>query len=203
MTIHRRYEWSYGGFDARIEIDWPREWLDGLRSLPHPLDVTRYASYVLNDPLEDHLRQLVDKIVAAAKESMDLPERKDVLHFVLAFVQHLAYYREQGEYPRYPMETVIDGGGDCEDTAILAAFAARYLGYNCALLDFEKSELMGLIRSRHMDLGIEASYDGEFSGTYWLGDDGTRYYYVSCNGRGRRVGQFDDRHGERAAVYPV
>ena len=101
------------------------------------------------------------------------------------------------------METLIDGSGDCEDTAILAAFVARHLGYNCALLHFEKNEFLGLIRSGHMDLGVQATYDGEFSGTYWLDDVGIRYYYVSCNGRGYRIGQFDDHNGDRASVHPV
>lgn len=42
MTIHRRYDWSHEGFDARIEIDWPSEWLEALRALLHHLDAANY-----------------------------------------------------------------------------------------------------------------------------------------------------------------
>jgi hypothetical protein len=203
MTIHRRYDWSYEGFDAGLEIDWPSEWLEALRGLPRPLEAASYASYVISGPFEDHLRELVDKIALAGRENMDLSERKDVLQFALAFVQHLAYYRERGEYPRYPMETVIDGGGDCEDTAILAAFFARHLGYDCGLLHFSNDGFLGIGRSAHMDLGIRETYDGEFSGTYWLDDAGNKYYYVCCNGENRRIGDFTNEFGDRARVYPV
>jgi hypothetical protein len=43
------------------------------------------------------------------------------------------------EYPRYPIETLVDKGGDCEDTAILAASIIRGMGYGVVLLVFPKT----------------------------------------------------------------
>lgn len=203
MTIHRRYSWTYKGANAGFEIDWPDEWWHALRAARHDLEIKDYAWFVHNDPYEGYLRELIDWIVQSGRERFDLSEGRDALRYALAFVQHLTYYREKSEWPRYPMETIIDGGGDCEDSAILAAFVARHLGYSCALLYFVKSELLGLRHSGHMDVGIQPSYEGEFSGTYWLNGAGDKYYYLSANGANWQIGQFTKQFGDSAHVYPV
>jgi len=48
----------------------------------------------------------------------------------LAFVQKSVSYQLDpagSEYPRYPVETLVDGVGDCEDSAILYASIVRWI----------------------------------------------------------------------------
>ena len=50
----------------------------------------------------------------------------DEVNFVISFVQSLPYIVDDvttvgNEYPRYPIETLFDRRGDCEDTSILVA----------------------------------------------------------------------------------
>jgi len=55
----------------------------------------------------------------------------------LAFVQQAITYQldpDGTEYPRYPVETLVDGVGDCEDSAILYASIVRAFGYSAGVL---------------------------------------------------------------------
>ncbi len=55
----------------------------------------------------------------------------------LAFVQAtITYALDPGlfEYPRYPVETLVDLVGDCEDTAILYASLVRTLGQGALIV---------------------------------------------------------------------
>ena len=58
----------------------------------------------------------------------------------LAFVQSAIAYQADTtpfEYPRYPAETLVDGDGDCEDTAILYASLIRTLGRGALLVSVD------------------------------------------------------------------
>lgn len=204
MGIFRRYEWNYQGKEFYYEITWPDEWARQLRQESHDIrDVSEYGYYVNNDPYDSELEDFFDKIIELGEGHLQFNESKDVLQYLISFVQHLDYYQDRGEYPRYPMETVIDGGGDCEDSAILVAFIAGNLNYDRAFFRFSNEGFLGIGGFAHIDLGISPSYDGEFSGNYWTGDDGRHYYYVSCNGRGWNIGDYSERWGNRASVYPL
>ena len=61
------------------------------------------------------------------------------------------------EYPRYPVETLFDRGGDCEDTSILTATILYEMGYDVALLILEDDN--------HCAIGISGG-EGVF-GTYY------------------------------------
>ena len=63
--------------------------------------------------------------------------RQDRVDFVLSFVQSLPYTLDDvttgyDEFRRYAVETLIEGGGDCEDTTILVAAILRGLGESTA-----------------------------------------------------------------------
>lgn len=204
MGIYRRYEWSHKGKEFYYEITWPSEWLSRLKDEPHDItNVDGYGHYVHHDPYESELEDFFEKIIELGEQYLEFSESKDVLEYLLSFVQHLQYYADRGEYPRYPMETIIDKGGDCEDSAILIAFLTENLSYKCAFLRFVNEGFLGIGSSAHIDLGISPSYEGEFSGNYWTADDGERYYFASCNGRGWRVGDYSGKWGNRASVYPI
>ncbi len=194
------YTWSYKGFKFQIKKRWNNEALQYLRKLRHDIkDAQKYWYYVNHDPYANTLIQFCKEIILIGQKQIDLKSPKRKLEFLLSFVQHLNYYKEEGEYPKYPMETIMDKGGDCEDTAILMAFIAREIGYDTVLLEFLGTNAKG--DWGHIDLGIAEKYKNEFSGTYWK-KNGKRFYFTSCNGIGFEIGEYVDKLGTKAILIP-
>lgn len=155
-----------------------------------------------SDPYESALDDFFLELAGLGEQYLSLASSADALSYFIAFVQHLKYVRESGEYPRFPSEMLIDGGGDCEDSAILAAFIARKLGYSCVFLEFSNPGVFGIGGWGHVALGIAERQHNEFRGTYWT-HNGRKYYYVSCNGKNWDIGQYNDKWGPKAEVVPI
>lgn len=193
MSIYRKYEWWYRGIHFFYEQEWPDDWIRILREAPHDIkEVRKYHFYVFNDPFENQFTEFLENILEMGSNFVELNTSKDQLEYLLAFCQYLNYYHERGEYPKYPMETLIDKGGDCEDTAIFMARVAYLLDYDYAFLDFP----------RHADLGIVPKYSGEFYGTYWK-HNGKKYFYVSCNGKGCEIGNYNGEFGNLEDLHTL
>ena len=104
--------------------------------------------------------------------------KQDRVDFVLSFVQSLPYTHDDvttgyDEFRRYAIETLIEGGGDCEDTTILVAAILRGLGEKTALIFIPG----------HIALGVS----GDFTGAS-VTHNGTTYYYCETTGTGWTVG---------------
>ena len=105
--------------------------------------------------------------------------------FVLAFCQCIGYEDDQiymgyEEYWKFPLETLYDHGGDCEDTSILLASLTRAMGYDVALL----------LLPGHMATGIHLEGDyPDLDGFYLRSDPDCVYYYCETTATGYKVGQ--------------
>ena len=116
--ILRHYEWMWGGFQS-----WDVLLPENLYQMYHDrvrqpfVDNYNYDEYVL-EPLDDPT--LAD--LAQALLNRVTGDEWAFLACALAFVQGAIGYGQDPvelEYPLYPIETLVDGNGDCEDTAIL------------------------------------------------------------------------------------
>ncbi|MFC2082853.1 PKD domain-containing protein [Candidatus Bipolaricaulota bacterium] len=131
--IQRRFEWDYGGqhFDWTVSLPSALyyEYQQRIRGLWGQRD---YDDYVL-DPLDDeYLESLTDWI-----QSQVGTDYYDTVECAFNFVQAAIDYTYDPawqEYPRYPIETLVDEAGDCEDTAILYASLVRTLGAGAMLV---------------------------------------------------------------------
>lgn len=147
-----------------------------------------YVPYVLEEAnytlAESLALKLAEKASAGSRARIEL---------AAAFVQGaIPYVEEPGEYPKYPVETLVEGG-DCEDKAILLAAILKALGYRTALLVFPGNP-------GHMALGVECP---EGRGSYYL-KDGVKYYYLETTSPGWRLGEvLPEYYGKRALVYVV
>lgn len=124
--------------------------------------------------VRDGMCREVAELVAELREfSMgnsfdDLAEINNVLAFAQRF--DYAYDDEDtgiAEYPKYPIEMLVDDRGDCEDHAIIAAIALKHLGYDV--------RLVGL--PGHMALAVAAP---EFVPGGWYIEDrdtGEKFYF--------------------------
>jgi hypothetical protein len=142
-------------------------------------------------------------IQSLANELNDTANRQgyDDFHkvsFVLAFVQSLPYTSDKvttgyDEYPRFPIETLVDDGGDCEDTSILFATLTLIMSYGTVYIN----------PPNHYAVGILGN---DLQGTYWTYPEGSNktYYYCETTGNGFTIGQLPDEfQGQSAFVYPI
>ncbi len=164
------------------------------RSIPrYPIYFdSQYAAFV-NDTSDDaYLASVAQALKDAAEKAA--PGEDRVADFIISFVQNLNYYDDYtstgySEYPKYPIETLFDKGGDCEDTSILLASLLSKLGYKTALIVF----------SDHMAVGVAGDYRGE---SYTL--DGVEYYYIETTGTGWSIGAVPQEYaGRNAALCAV
>lgn len=84
---------------------------------------------------------------------------------------HAMYVKGGVEYPKYPLEMLVDGRGDCEDAAILMAGLLDALGYDAVLLRY----------SDHMALGIRMNEFNPYYAKYtpkYFEHEGKHYYYI-------------------------
>ena len=107
------------------------------------------------------------------------------LSFVLSFVQSLEYTSDKvttgyDEYPRFPLETLADMGGDCEDTSILYATLVILQGYDAVLLIIPGT----LENPGHMGVGVSGEGLSGFNVSY----NGKDYYYAETTGLDWKIG---------------
>ena len=79
------------------------------------------------------------------------------LELVAAAVQQLPYVTAPGTAAKYPVETWVDGRGDCDDKALLLAGLLSREGYRVALLVF--------LPESHMALGVGCPAGSDYGGS--------------------------------------
>lgn len=192
-TITMQYEWRYEGRDWEWTLPIPQSLYDYYESRPRA-STEDYSIYVTHPEDDSYIETLVGKIDEAAADAGF--DQTETVNFAVSFVQSLPYTADSvttsyDEYPRYPIETLVDNGGDCEDTSILMAALLTEMGYSVILLSFTK----------HMAAGV-AGVEGT-SGTYW-DHDGGKYYYLESTGERWEIGELPAEYtGESAYIYDI
>lgn len=181
-----QYDWNYRGYKWMYESIIPKSSYEYFKSKQR---IANYGEYVLN-PIDDtEMNHLADMFNQKAKEQRW--DEAEALTLVLSFVQSMPSTSDKvttgyDEYPRYPVETIVDGGGDCEDTSILFASIVRAMGYGVVLLDY--------IEGHHMAVGVLISpelvnnWKQNYALTYYTAPDGRIYAYCETTGTGWELG---------------
>jgi len=188
----RTYEWDFMGSSWEYTTDIPQSTYDYFHDKPRSGD---YSEYVLNTKDDELMEDLANLFLEEAeKKGWD---DSYLVPFVLSFVQSMPYTSDDvttgyDEYPRYPIETIVDEGGDCEDTSILFVSIVREMKYGVALLLLEEDQ--------HMAAGVEISQDfvdnwndwaKGYSLTYYILNDKI-YAYCETTAEGWKLGQMPD-----------
>jgi len=191
--VSRSYEWEYDGIGWSWELRMPKSMYEYFRGIPRP-STTNYSVYVTHPWDNPYIDGMVGKIREAA-EAKDYGKYQ-MEEFAIAFVQSMPYTVDSvtspyDEYPRYPAETLVDGGGDCEDTAILLASLLDSMGVGVVLLRLPE----------HMAVGVKGG--DNVHGAYWS-LDGDKYFYIETVGSGWRIGDLPDEYaGMSASIYTM
>lgn len=191
-TYVRTYSWVYSGYSQSITVTIPVEYYDYYRNKSH--SGKDFDHYALSEDDRVFLGQMIDTFKEQG-DRYNFTDDQNVLNMI-AFVQAMPYTSDSvttgyDEYPRYPIETLVDGGGDCEDSSILAAALLLEMGYGVVLI-----ELPG-----HMALGVKGSEN--LAGTYYE-LNGIRYYYVETTASNFKIGELPPEFiGSRAKLYSM
>jgi len=128
-----RYEWTQSSVEWRLEFPIPWSLYQMYRGrLRTPLvDNYDYGAYV-EDPLDDPTLEDLAALLAACAPGDEVSYAQCALAFVQGTIRYQADPPEL-EWPLYPIETLVDREGDCEDTAILFVSLLRARGVSCLL----------------------------------------------------------------------
>jgi len=194
ISVTQNYQWDYRGY--HWEWDLPITLSEYVEYCEKPRPITAYLVDMATDPGDDYyINSMVQRINEASLEKHFTEIQK--LNFVISFVQSLPYTvdietKPYDEYPRYPIETLFDRGGDCEDTSILVAALLDRMGYDVALLH--------LSNAYHMAVGVVVP---DMYGLYY-DYNGKHYYYLETTGEGWEIGQIpSDIKDTTAYMYPL
>jgi len=186
IDVH--YEWHYGKGTWTYDMKIPKPAYDYYKTVDRK-KIKDYSYYVTDPSDDEYLAGLADKFKEAAQKEnySDL----DMVKNIIFFVQNLEYVDDKvgtgyDEYPKFPLETLADEGGDCEDSAILLASLLRELGYGTVLIQFKD----------HMAVGVKG--EDSIPGSYYE-VDGTRYYYVETTSPGWDIGEVPEQMKDKPA----
>ena len=173
------YSWNWGGSLWTYDLPIPAAAVDVYKSIerdPWSYE-TNYSSYVYEPSDDEYLQALAQVFLNTAAENGC--SKDAAVELAVCFVQSLRYIPDNAalayDYPKYPLETLYDKGGDCEDTSILLVSLIREMGYGCCLVAFDD----------HMGAGILG--DPNRYG-YYFEEAGNRYYYVETTDEGWEIG---------------
>jgi hypothetical protein len=180
------FTWEYQGKPQDLRMTIPASLYDYYRSKPHNKGID-YPFYVFSRNDRPYLKSIIDSIRGEGKWN-----EYEVIMNLISFIQSFPYVSDDAttgydDYTRYPLETIIDGGGDCEDTAVLAAALLDQMGYGTVLILFPS----------HLGVGVRAS--NSFDGTYFE-YQGDRYYYLETTGKGYKIGEVPEVFRNKSAI---
>ena len=163
----RRYEWTALGSEWRLTLTIPKSLTEYYDARARKED---RVPFVVDPYHEEEVSFIANEIERLGEQAGH--SEPETVAMATAFVQQLPYTKNDvtagmTQYTHYPLQTLVNRGGDCEDASILLAAVLRELGYGCVLL--------GLFDAEHMALGIKG--DSGLSGAYYE-FDGNRYYYL-------------------------
>ena len=149
-----------------------------------------YYSFMLSEHDRPVMRALAEEF------SSHVATEKEQVGLALSFVQSLPYAYDSvskgiDEYLRYPIETLVDGYGDCEDKVALLA----------ALLYEMDVDFILLVLPEHMAIGVHCD---EVEADRYLLFHEKKYYYLETTMEGWQIGQIpEDYHTAKMEAVPV
>ena len=190
VTLEKNYNWSYRGRSYSLSLSIPESQYSYYRELERA-HTSDYSVYVTHPYDDEYINTIIRKFNLIALETHLTEE--DKVNLVISFVQSLPYTVDSvttsfDEYPRYPLETLVDDGGDCEDTSILTASLLKAMNYDVILI----------APPEHMAVGVSLdSY-----GSYWE-IDSVKYFYLETTGEGWQIGEYPDDLEKLAYTYEL
>jgi hypothetical protein len=185
----RNFRWTaIDGGVRTTEVRVPEALFLAHRGTPRFSDYNSWGKYALADADRPILEDLARRIAPPTSNPdegyfrlmnlvffvQQIPYDKDdntTSYIEGALPRYAMYVKDGVEYPKYPVEMLVDGRGDCEDAVILMGGLLDALGYDTVLLRY----------SDHMALGIRMNEFNPYYAKYtpeYFEHEGKHYYYI-------------------------
>lgn len=194
-----RHSWDCNGRDYSIELEISEELYDYYQNEREHLAYeyriedaetpVNFYSFILSDYDRPFIRELADRFAERAFSDFDK------VNLAMTFVQSFPYAYDddskgEDEYVRYPIETLVDGCGDCEDKVVLLASLLHEMGIDFILLSLPE----------HLALAVRC--EGVVAERY-VSFRNKKYYYVETTMEGWEIGQVPPDYAfADVEVYP-
>lgn len=194
-----RHSWDCTGKNYSIELEISEELYDYYQNEREHLAYhykiedaetpVNFYSFILSDYDRPFIRELADRFTERAFSDFDK------VNLAMTFVQSLPYAYDndskgEDEYVRYPVETLVDGCGDCEDKVVLLASILHEMGIEFILLSLPEHLALAV----HCE-GVKAERYIQFRNK--------KYYYIETTMEGWEIGQVPPDYAfAEVEVYP-
>jgi hypothetical protein len=133
------YVWPYDGETWSLNLSIPQAVYADYQGVSVSTRNSAGYSYLITS-IDTYVQNVANRIHAAAVRMGY--EEYDEVSFILAFVNSLSNTGQSTSalpdgYPNFPVETLVEEGGDCEDNSILLAALLTALGYNVIIIDID------------------------------------------------------------------
>lgn len=172
----RTFNWT--SYDKRYTFEISMNIQDDMYEYYHSLlrysYVKDYHNYVSDDNNHKLVKQLADEIKSLCDQCGY--GESETIRETANFVQSIEYVDDMTstgytDFPKYPLETLYDQCGDCEDSSILLGALLKELGYGCIFIELPE----------HVAIGVKATDDAP--GTYY-DYNGSHYLYIETTNSG-------------------
>lgn len=171
--VSKTLNWEYKGEQHSVEAYLPidvSDYYEKKTRTQHTFDSQHYLPFIHSNDIG------IERLAAELKAIIDANgswDYYDEVMFVVSMVQQMRYAKSAiagfDLTTKYPMQTIITGRGDCEDTSVLAAALLKKLEYDVKLVQLEVDG-----RKSHLGIGVWAN---GVKGTSWE-KGGRTFYYV-------------------------
>jgi hypothetical protein len=133
-TVKRTLQWQYGGYIFTNDFTFSYSSYNYYKGLSKTQPKENYATEHSNHPYLLQIAKVLDEDAKAlGYTGFKLAE------YLTAFVQQAIPYKSDPynngwDYPKYPIETLVEQGGDCEDKAALLVALLKAFGFDAVMI---------------------------------------------------------------------
>ena len=184
-TTSRTYKWSFENVEYMALMAIYDRWYNKNRNDQRQQRQSTRSTLDNFLPMVNEGTEALQDLIREFKKVMPREWRDErKVNFVLAFVQSLPYTDDAettgyGDFYKYVTETLVEGGGDCEDTSVLFASIMSGLDFKLALIN----------PPGHLAVGVK----GNFRGAY-VSYENEKYFFCETTGIDWRLGQVPQRY---------
>jgi len=175
-SMAQHFEWDYLDSTWTWDLSFPSDWYDYYKNKerkPHGADYVTYDDF--------YIKQIADMLSEKSDE-----EGYSKSEFAVAFIQSLGYVSDDvigyDDYPKFPLETLAEQNGDCEDTSYLISAIVMAMNIDNVLVELPN----------HMAVAI--AFSGSPEGYYYKLSNGWNYYYIETTAENWLVGEIPDEY---------
>ena len=190
--VNRRFDFvTPNGLDTYVNVHFNRDAYELYHKKPRYFQPDEFIYYIDN-PINDEVVSAMSEAMTKLADEQGY-SHKELAYMAIRLVQSISYVNDKDstgkeDYPKYPIETVYEMEGDCEDLSILLVALLRKMGFETCFVVF----------SDHVGVGIRL--DDAENGTYFE-YDGVKYYYVETTADGWNIGAYPEELSTDARLY--